>query len=68
MLLKLCLEWLMSPGGWGWRRLEEVLWRGCPPGQVSLVYWAYLQETAPETESAEQAHDSRLLTSQPQPP
>lgn len=59
MQLKLCLEWLMSPGGVG-GDLEEVLWEGCPPGQVSLVYRAYLQETAPEAESAEQACDSCL--------
>lgn len=54
--------------GWGGGGLEEVLCKGRPPGQVSLVYQAYLQETAPEAESAEQAHDSCLLTTQAQPP
>lgn len=68
MLLKLCLEWLMSPGGRAGGGLEEVLWKGRPPGQVSLVHWAYLQETAPEAESAEQGCDSCPLTTQAQPP
>lgn len=60
----------MANEPWGGREggLEEVLWRGRPPCQVSLVYRAYLQETAPETESAEQARDSCLLTVQPWPP
>lgn len=61
----------MTNEPWGrgeWRGLEEMLWKGCPPGQVSLVYWAYLQETAPEAESAEQACESGLLATQAQPP